>query len=73
MEPAGKNPILAEWLDRLFGRTKAIVNDQCTGPGCTTPDLKFRNAINQKEYTLSGLCQTCQDNFFEEGVTDEDY
>lgn len=25
----------------------------------------FKNALSEKEYTLSGMCQVCQDSFFD--------
>lgn len=35
-------------------------------PFCKKPiDLNsFRNLISKKEYAISGLCQSCQDDFF---------
>ena len=35
-----------------------------TCAGCTKPITEFRNTISQKEYTISGLCQECQDSVF---------
>lgn len=31
---------------------------------CNNPVNGFRDEISQKEYLISGLCQTCQDSFF---------
>lgn len=28
---------------------------------------KFRNSLSRREYSLSGLCQECQDEFFDGG------
>ena len=30
------------------------------------PNTEYRDAISLKEYTITGLCQTCQDEYFEE-------
>lgn len=29
------------------------------------PNTEYRDAISLKEYTITGLCQTCQDEYFE--------
>lgn len=48
---------------------KAVKQSKCpfcmnaTGPGT------FRDALSEKEYTISGLCQTCQDDVFGTGHT----
>ena len=40
----------------------AILLDYCTI--CRKPATDFRDDLSRKEYTLSGFCQTCQDDFF---------
>lgn len=32
--------------------------------GCGGPADKFRDELSRKEYTISGLCQKCQDSIF---------
>lgn len=32
---------------------------------CSGPAETFRDALSVKEYTLSRMCQTCQDDIFE--------
>jgi hypothetical protein len=32
---------------------------------CGKPADKFTDVLSQKEYNLSGMCQACQDGFFE--------
>ena len=51
----------------LFGRSKvlAVAGGQCVK--CGFPhNLRsdFRDALSHKEYGISGLCQTCQDEIF---------
>ena len=68
VEPAAKSETLAIALDRLLGRRPTIRARGCTRPGCSAPDLSFRDAVSVREYSLSGLCQRCQDVVF----TDEE-
>lgn len=51
-----------EWVDNF---------DKGNCPGCMQPvDTRdFKDELSIKEFTLSGLCQKCQDEFFNE---DED-
>lgn len=40
----------------------------CSPIGCGRPIAQwpFRDALSEKEYKISGLCQTCQDSVFED-------
>ncbi len=46
------------------GRTKeeSLHTGKCVT--CDEPDLNFVDALSSKEYTISGMCQTCQDKVF---------
>jgi hypothetical protein len=66
-EPSEKSPAITTMLDRLYNRSNCIKNNVCTI--CAGPAIKFRDRISQKEYTISGMCQTCQDSVF--GGNDE--
>jgi len=48
----------------LFGRshTESASKHRCVTCGGTAD--KFTDALSQKEYSLSGMCQVCQDGFF---------
>jgi len=35
-------------------------------PFCKAVIGEFRNAVSEREYRISGLCQTCQDQVFGE-------
>ena len=65
-KPAPKSKGVAEVLDDLFNRTESITTSQCTNTRCDEPNLKFKNDTSQREYTLSGLCQDCQNDVFGE-------
>lgn len=75
-EPAAKAPEVDEALD-LFSsacwgrnRSTSIVNDICVICGSAAKD--FRDALSRKEYTISGMCQRCQDITFTEPADDDD-
>jgi hypothetical protein len=52
-------------VDLIFkGRREAIVARICVE--CKTEIETFRDKISMKEYGISGLCQSCQDDVFSE-------
>lgn len=55
----------------VFGRSRmlAIAGAQCVS--CGRAATQFRDKVSRKEYTISGLCQHCQDRFFDEDMIDE--
>jgi len=67
-EPSKKSPEIIKFLDRYTERTRSIRTDVCIGPpfGCGRKATEFRDAISKKEFTISGLCQYCQDLLFGE-------
>jgi len=54
----------------IYGRSHihAINNNICVD--CQKPATQFKDDISAKEYTITGLCQECQDSVFE-GENDE--
>lgn len=71
-KPSDKSPEIEDFLEGYAGRTSAITADKCIKPplGCGGPATEFRDAISKKEYTISGLCQKCQDSIFGTGGED---
>jgi hypothetical protein len=55
-----------------FDRREYIRSDVCIPKpyGCEGPAVNFVDDLSRKEYTISGLCQKCQDKTF--GIGDED-
>ena len=48
-----------------FGREVALVeNGLCPFCRCSVNTDEFRNELSAKEFTISGLCQECQDKTF---------
>tara|TARA_B100000749_G_scaffold210260_1_gene165159 strand:+ start:22 stop:399 length:378 start_codon:yes stop_codon:yes gene_type:complete len=49
---------------RQFGRSgsPAIADNQCVK--CGVHDVEFRDELSRKEFSISDLCQSCQDDIF---------
>ena len=66
--PSAKAPSMELFLEKMSGRTTAIRADSCVDApiGCGKADVGegFRDLLSAKEYTISGLCQDCQDEVF---------
>ena len=67
--PTIKSPRVNNHLKSHFGidREQAILDEVCVPPpiGCGKPVIKFRNQVDAKEFEISGLCQSCQDELFD--------
>ncbi len=53
---------MTDMLEGLFGRTTAIVSDTCVS--CNKPATEFTDAVSEREFAISGMCQKCQDETF---------
>jgi len=62
MKPAPKSESLNQFLNGVFNREAFITDDVCVS--CKTPAFYFRDDLSKKEFSLSGLCQICQDEVF---------
>lgn len=62
--PTYKSPEIEAVLTSMTGvhRPTQIRNDKCVF--CKRSALSFRDALSRKEYSISGLCQDCQDEVF---------
>jgi len=65
-KPSKKSPGIESFLDSLApnpkGRRGSIEADECVW--CKGKAEDFRDGLSRKEYTISGLCQECQDKTF---------
>ncbi len=63
-KPSYKSEDMERTVDRLLGvnRRETIEADQCTT--CPGKAKDFRDDLSRKEYTISGMCQACQDSVF---------
>ena len=48
----------------MFGRSNSESVEQRVCVICGNPITGFRDALSEKEYFISGMCQTCQDDVF---------
>jgi len=62
--PSFKAPAIDAWLQENLGvnRVKVILNDKCVS--CKKEAENFTNDLSKLEYTISGLCQNCQNEVF---------
>lgn len=68
MKPSNKSQEIENTLNDMFGfdRRTIIIKNHCIPPpyGCGKPIGEFRDELSRKEYTISGMCQSCQDELF---------
>jgi hypothetical protein len=64
MKPTYKNKEIEDQLTKIAGisRQEAAERNICTW--CKKPHTPFRDNLSAKEATISGLCQSCQDETF---------
>lgn len=70
-------PDLSKPLFAMFpDAADAVIRGECIPCGSTEiRDCDFRDEISKREYSISGMCQTCQDEIFQsepEAVQGED-
>jgi hypothetical protein len=67
-KPAYKTTSITKMLDNLsemaYGRSASdsIKADVCVA--CGKPAVEFTDEISKREFSISGLCQECQDRIF---------
>ena len=66
MEATHKNPKIDEIISLVAGKDRVPTIESSRCMGCDRRELTFRNDLSRKEYTISGLCQHCQDEIFGE-------
>jgi len=67
MKATQKDPKIDEFLFSMFGRdrTATISAGLCvTCPSKGNIASSFTDDISRKEYQISAMCQSCQDDFF---------
>lgn len=63
-----KSKQMIEFLDgftlQTFGniRSESIEHDICVC--CGQPAVEFKDELSKKEFSISGMCQNCQDSVF---------
>lgn len=67
--PTAKHPSIERVITALGGdRREAIRGNRCIDApiGCGRKADRFDGVLSAKEFTISGLCQQCQDSVFAE-------
>ena len=66
--PSDKSESIENLLTANFGfdRREHISQNLCVPPpiGCGEPAGDFSDQSSQKEYSITGMCQNCQDDYF---------
>jgi predicted RNA-binding Zn-ribbon protein involved in translation (DUF1610 family) len=64
-------PHLGKPAQMLFpAKADAVKKHIC--PTCGAKITTFRDEASRKEYAVSGMCQTCQDKYFDAGEEEEE-
>ena len=65
MKPTEKHSTVDAMIQELFGvdRRKAICENTCALCGASA--TQFRDDLSRREFSISGMCQHCQDRTFE--------
>lgn len=63
--PSEKSEGIDNFIKNTFGidRKTNIKNDRCTL--CGGLAIEFEDEQSKREFEISGMCQSCQDKFFE--------
>lgn len=66
MKPTVKAEEIENFIDsitpNLLGRKGSIIANVCAI--CKKDAIKFKDRLSEREYTISGMCQKCQDSIF---------
>lgn len=64
MEATEKSPGMEASLEKIFGKNRVATIEGNHCMCCNGPAEDFRDALSAKEYSISGLCQKCQDSIW---------
>ena len=64
LPPSFKAPEVDAVINKIFGRSRiqTIKDKSCVS--CDATDVSFVDELSAIEYSISGMCQTCQDSTF---------
>jgi hypothetical protein len=62
--PINKAPAVENLLTDLFGVDRHRSIKDCVCVICGEPESGFKDALSEREYRISGICQSCQDIAF---------
>ena len=64
LEPAQKDPEIDALLTQLTGRDRIVCIKTQNCARCGGEAKVFRDSLSKKEFTISAMCQACQDKVF---------
>ena len=64
MEATIKNPSIDKVLTQMMGKNRLDTVRENLCMTCDGYATEFKDKISKKEYTISGMCQDCQDSVF---------
>ena len=64
MDASKKSPAVEALLSSITGRNRVDTIKAKSCVFCGDVKIEFRDEISEKEYTISGMCQECQDSVF---------
>ena len=66
MKPTNKSTAIDSFITSIMGkdRVQTILAGDCMTCNNERIDENFRDELSEKEYSISGMCQECQDNVF---------
>ena len=56
---------MLEDFSKLFNTPRSLAFEKSRCVMCGGEAHSFKNKLAEKEYKISGMCQSCQDSFFE--------
>ena len=63
-EPSCKSSAIDLFIARFMGRSREIQIASNLCMTCQGEAITFRDKLSEQEYTISGMCQICQDQIF---------
>lgn len=71
-DPTNKSPAINSLIESVMGKDRRLTIMQGMCMTCGGSAGGFRDALSAKEYSISGMCQNCQDQVFAEPEDDEE-
>ena len=66
MKATQKDPAIDALITLLTGYSRQEAIDEGVCATCGEKASKFRDEVSEREYQISGMCQSCQDDTFGE-------
>tara|TARA_Y100000310_G_scaffold20311_1_gene19787 strand:+ start:1093 stop:1293 length:201 start_codon:yes stop_codon:yes gene_type:complete len=64
VEPSRKAPSIDLFISQVTGKSREQQLASALCMTCSGEAKEFKDDLSRKEYTISGMCQTCQDGVF---------